>query len=94
MSGTSSDAAELDGARKREPKKPASDKAKKNIFSRIALFVRQVIAELKQVVTPNREELINYVVVVLVFVLVSTGFVALLDYGIGKGVLAIFGTSA
>ena len=42
----------------------------RNIFGRIALFVRQVISELKRVVTPTREELIRYIWIVLAFVTV------------------------
>ena len=41
-----------------------------NIFGRIALFVRQVISELRRVVTPTREELVRYVGIVLGFVAV------------------------
>src|SRR5690606_28486242 len=40
----------------------------RNIFQRIALFVRQVISELRRVVTPTREELMRYIWVVLAFV--------------------------
>lgn len=41
-----------------------------SLFGRIALFVRQVISELRRVVTPSREELIRYIWVVLGFVAV------------------------
>ena len=52
-----------------------------NIFARIALFVRQVISELKRVVAPTREELINYIWVVLGFVGVMMALTYLLDFG-------------
>jgi preprotein translocase subunit SecE len=39
-------------------------------FGRIALFVRQVVSELRRVVTPTSEELIRYIWVVLGFVAV------------------------
>ena len=48
--------------------RPAKNAAKPGFFARIALFVRQVIGELKKVVAPTRKELINYTLVVLVFV--------------------------
>ncbi|AEG43427.1 preprotein translocase subunit SecE [Isoptericola variabilis] len=63
----------------------------RNVFSRIALFVRQVVAELRKVVTPTRSELLNYTGVVLVFVTVVMLFVTVLDYLIGRGTLALFG---
>ena len=52
----------------------------RNIFSRIALFVRQVIAELKRVVTPTREETLRYIWIVLGFVAVMMIIVFVLDF--------------
>ena len=49
-------------------------------FGRIALFFRQVIAELRKVVTPTRKELVTYTSVVLVFVLIMMGLVYGLDF--------------
>jgi len=60
-------------------------------FARIALFVRQVIAELKKVVTPGRTELFKLIGVVLVFVLLVMLFVGILDYIIGRAAFALFG---
>jgi preprotein translocase subunit SecE len=40
----------------------------RNIFGRIALFVRQVVSELRRVVTPTSDELMRYIWVVLGFV--------------------------
>ena len=64
---------------------------KLSLSGRIALFVRQVVAELKKVVRPTRQELITYTGVVLAFVGVVMAFVALLDVGIGRLVLWAFG---
>ncbi|WP_225752976.1 preprotein translocase subunit SecE [Actinotalea sp. Marseille-Q4924] len=64
---------------------------RRGVFARIALFVRQVVAELKKVVRPTRSELINYTTVVLVFVIVVMAFVTVLDLGIGTAVGWIFG---
>jgi len=61
------------------------------MFARIALFVRQVIAELKKVVRPTRSELITYTSVVLVFVAVVMAFVTVVDLGIGKLTFWVFG---
>ncbi|MDR0482362.1 MAG: preprotein translocase subunit SecE [Cellulomonadaceae bacterium] len=69
----------------------ASKEGKPSIFARIALFVRQVIAELKKVVSPSRKELLNLTAVVLVFVAIVMAFVGLLDYLIGLGVFHLFG---
>ena len=45
-------------------------------FARVALFIRQVLAELKKVVTPTRKELFSYTAVVLGFVVVMMAIVS------------------
>ncbi|GAA5025653.1 preprotein translocase subunit SecE [Microbacterium fluvii] len=52
---------------------------KPNFFARIALFIRQVFAELRKVVTPTRQELGKYTAVVLGFVVVMMALVYGLD---------------
>lgn len=71
--------------------RPAKKDAKANFFARIALFIRQIIGELKKVVAPTRKELINYTLVVLVFVGIMMVIVSLLDIGFGTAVGWIFG---
>jgi preprotein translocase subunit SecE len=68
--------------------------AKRNPFARIALFIRQVIGELKKVVTPTRKELLSYTGVVLVFVVIMMALVSLLDWVFGLGVVWVFGNPA
>ena len=65
---------------------------KRNPFARIALFIRQVFAELRKVVTPTRKELVNYTLVVLGFVLVMMGLVWVLDQAFSWLVLFVFGS--
>ena len=60
-------------------------------FARIALFIRQVITELRKVVTPTRRELFSYTGVVLVFVVIMMALVYGLDYGFGWLVAWVFG---
>ena len=66
--------------------------ARRNPFARLALFIRQVMAELKKVVTPTRKELINFTAVVLVFVIIMMAIVYGLDQLFGWLVLLVFGT--
>ncbi|MFB4313636.1 preprotein translocase subunit SecE [Actinomadura sp. 21ATH] len=56
-----------------------------------ALFVRQVIAELRKVIWPTRRELIMYTTVSLVFVLIMMGIVSGLDWAFQRGVFWVFG---
>ena len=53
-------------------------------------FVRQSIAELRKVVYPTGQQLINYFVIVLVFVLFVIAYVSLLDLGLGWAIFKIF----
>ena len=56
-----------------------------------ALFIRQILAELRKVVWPTRSELLTYTSVVIVFVVCIIAIVATMDYGISKAVSAVFG---
>jgi preprotein translocase subunit SecE len=60
-------------------------------FGRIGRFFREVVAELRKVIWPSRRELRNYTVVVVVFVAVMLTIVGLLDLGLAKAVLFVFG---
>ncbi|MDO9485626.1 MAG: preprotein translocase subunit SecE [Actinomycetota bacterium] len=81
---------DTDGTLERSSSSPARPK-KKNAFARLALFIRQVVAELRKVIWPTRKELIAYTAVVLVFVLIMAGYIAGLDFIFTKGVLFVFG---
>lgn len=56
-----------------------SREKKPGFFARIALFIRQVFAELRKVVTPTRQELVKFTAVVLGFVIVMMAIVYGLD---------------
>ncbi len=76
----------------RKPARAQGDK-KPSVFARFVLFVRQIIAELKKVVTPTRQELISYTIVVLVFVAVIMAFITGIDFGLGKLMLWLFASN-
>jgi preprotein translocase subunit SecE len=61
------------------PTRPKGGNAFSRFFGGIALFIRQVISELRKVVTPTRKELFKFTAVVLVFVLIVMGIVYGLD---------------
>ncbi|TQO19434.1 preprotein translocase subunit SecE [Rhodoglobus vestalii] len=60
-------------------------------FGRMVLFIRQVLNELKKVVTPTRRELVSFTLVVLVFVVIMMGIVSGLDFGFSALVNFLFG---
>jgi preprotein translocase subunit SecE len=70
---------------------PERSPKKKNIVARILLFYRQVVAEMRKVVWPTRQELITYTIVVLVFVISFALIVLVFDLGVARVVRAVFG---
>jgi preprotein translocase subunit SecE len=57
----------------------------------LGLFFRQVMAELRKVIWPTRDQLVTYFVVVLVLVLFMIALVSLLDYGFNTIMFKVFG---
>jgi len=60
--------------------KGATGTKRLGFFGRIVLFIRQVFAELRKVVTPTRQELVKFTLVVLGFVVVMMAIVYGLDF--------------
>jgi preprotein translocase subunit SecE len=54
-------------------------------------YLKQVIAELRKVIWPNRKQMITYTSVVLAFLMFMVALVALADLGLAKLVLLVFG---
>ena len=73
------------------PRPARESDERRGLFARIALFVRQVVAELKKVVWLTRAELVRYTAVVLVFVAVIMAFITAVDLGVGTLVGWVFG---
>ena len=61
------------------------------MVSRISVYNRQVVAELRKVIWPTRNELVTYTIVSIVFVAAMVALVAFYDFIFTKGVLAVFG---
>jgi len=61
------------------------------MFRSMSLFVSQILDELRKVVRPTRSELINYTIVVIVFVTFMMALVSVLDFVFTKFVLWVFG---
>ena len=64
---------------------------KPNIFMRLGLFIKQIIDELRKVVTPTSKELFFWALAVFIFVLLLMALVTRMDFGLGKLTLWIFG---
>jgi preprotein translocase subunit SecE len=61
-------------------KAQADRAATRNIFGRVALFFRQVYAELRKVTRPTYKELVSYTGVVLAFVVLVMVILAGMDF--------------
>ena len=62
-----------------------------SLLGRLRRFLREVVAELRKVIWPARNQMVTYTIVVIVFVVVMVALTALLDVLFAKGVLAVFG---
>ena len=69
----------------------ASRTKQENVFKRLRRFLREVIAELRKVIWPNRKQMVTYTSVVLVFVVFMVAYISGLDLAFIKGVSWLFG---
>ena len=82
-------ATELRGQRTEKRDKPGRPAKAARVTP--AVFLRQIVAELRKVIWPTRKELVTYTVVCLAFVVFMVVIVTSLDYGFTKLVFALFG---
>ncbi len=54
-------------------------------------FLKEVVAELRKVAWPNRDELTAYTLVVLVSVLIITAVIWVMDWVFSKAIVALYG---
>jgi len=71
--------------------KKAADRPSRNPITFVWTFLLQVVAELRKVIWPNRKQMINYTAVVLVFLAFMVALIGLVDLGLAKLVMLVFG---
>jgi preprotein translocase subunit SecE len=71
--------------------KKAADRPSRNPFAFVWTFLKQVVAELRKVIWPNRKQMVNYTAVVLVFLAFMVALIGLVDLGLAKLVMLVFG---
>jgi preprotein translocase subunit SecE len=64
---------------------------KPNVFMRIGLFIKQIIDEMRKVVTPTGKEWAVWSIAVFVFVVLLMVVVTSMDFGLGQLSFKIFG---
>ncbi|BBY17638.1 preprotein translocase subunit SecE [Mycolicibacterium litorale] len=62
-----------------------------NPFLFVVNYIKQVVAELRKVIWPNRKQMVSYTTVVLVFLAFMVTLIAGFDYGLARLVGLVFG---
>jgi preprotein translocase subunit SecE len=75
--------------RAKKPKKSGDRRA--NPFAFVFNYLKQVVAEMRKVIWPNRKQMLTYTSVVLAFLAFMVALVGLADLGLTKLVLLVFG---
>lgn len=83
--------AEDEAPESRKKARKGGKRGKKGPLGRLALFYRQIVAELRKVVWPTRSQLTTYTTVVIVFVVIMIGLVTVIDFGFQQAVKYVFG---
>lgn len=92
------DVAKKDSSKTAKGKSAQQTKAKKpktatsvNPFVFVYNYIKQVVAEMRKVIWPNRKQMITYTSVVLIFLAFMVALVGGTDLGLSKLVLLVFG---
>ena len=75
----------------KKAKNAAASGSTRNPFVFVWTYLKQVVAELRKVIWPNRKQMVSYTTVVLVFLMFMVALIGLVDLGLAKLVLLIFG---
>jgi preprotein translocase subunit SecE len=78
------------GTAKKTAKK-SGDGSSRNPFAYVWNYLKQVVAELRKVIWPNRKQMVSYTMVVLVFLAFMVALIGGVDLGVGKLVMWVFG---
>lgn len=81
----------LDSGKGKKKVKKAVSGSSRNPFLFVLNYFRQVVAEMKKVIWPNRQQMVNYTIVVLIFLTFMTVLIGLVDLGLAKLMLLVFG---
>jgi preprotein translocase subunit SecE len=80
------------GAKAKAAKKPRkAGERSPNPFVFVYNYLKQVVAEMRKVIWPNRKQMLTYTSVVLAFLAFMVALVGLADFGLAKLVLLVFG---
>ena len=75
--------------KEKKPKKSGDRSANPLVF--VYNYLKQVVAEMRKVIWPNRKQMLTYTSVVLAFLAFMVALVGLTDFGLAKLVMLVFG---
>ncbi|BBZ79552.1 protein translocase subunit SecE [Mycolicibacterium anyangense] len=78
-------------AKKAKKSKKAKTGPSRNPFLFVWNYLKQVVAELRKVIWPNRKQMVSYTTVVLLFLAFMVALIGGVDLGLAKLVLLVFG---
>jgi preprotein translocase subunit SecE len=93
VASTAQEAATLEDEAKAKKKKAkkGSKEPRPNPISFVIQYLGEVIAELRKVIWPNRKQMVTYTAVVLVFLAFMVTLIGLVDLGVARLVMLVFG---
>ena len=77
--------------KKSKAKKKTSSGPSRNPILFVWNYLKQVVAELRKVIWPNRKQMVSYTTVVLLFLAFMVALIGGVDLGLAKLVLWVFG---
>lgn len=92
---SASETGEVKKKAEKKSRKPANKKDKsgpsRNPLVQLWVFLQQVVAELRKVIWPNRKQMVSYTSVVLVFLVFMVTLIGVIDLGLARLVMLVFG---
>ena len=79
-----------DGKKPKAAKK-SSDEPSRNPILFVVNYLKQVVAELRKVIWPNRKQMVSYTTVVLIFLAFMVALIGGVDFGLARLITLVFG---
>jgi preprotein translocase subunit SecE len=80
-----------DEAKRKKKTKKGAKPPRRNPIAYVINYLREVIGELRKVIWPNRKQMVTYTAVVLVFLAFMVTLIGLVDLGVARLVMLVFG---
>jgi preprotein translocase subunit SecE len=90
VTDTESETTSKNGTGKKK-KTAEKDAPRRNPFAYVWNYLKQVVAELRKVIWPNRKQMVSYTTVVLIFLAFMVALIGFVDLGLTRLVMLVFG---